>query len=135
MRVFQTGELTRLRSAQQAAMMDTTVRLVYRGNTLDAYGMPIKGWAEDEEIACGYDAKAIKEVMNGTEVTLTDARLRLPIGTTLDRRDRFKITKRFGEILASPPTYEILGEPRQGPSGLLLDLRLVTDGSDAAEGA
>lgn len=134
MRVLQTGELTRLRSAQEAAMMDTAVRLVYRETGKDEYGMAIKGWAEDAELACGYDAKAIKEVMDGTQVVLTDARLRLPIGTVIDNRDRFKITKRFGEILADPPTYEILGEPRQGPSGLLLDLRLVTDGSDA-EGA
>jgi hypothetical protein len=134
LRVLQTGELTRLRSAQQAAMMDTVVRLVYREPAVNEYGMAIGEWADDAELACGYDGKAIKEVMVGTQVVLTDARLRLPIGTTLDNRDRFRVTNRFGEILANPPTYEILGEPRQGPSGLLLDLRLVTDGSDA-EGA
>lgn len=115
-------------------MMDTAVRLVYRVTGANEYGMAIKAWAEDEELACGYNATAIKQVMDGTRVTLTDARLRLPIGTTLDSLDRFRITKRLGEILADPPTYEILGEPRQGPSGLLVDLRLVTDGSDA-EGA
>ena len=115
-------------------MMDTAVRLVYRETGKDEYGMSIHEWAEDAELACGYDAKAIKEVMVGTQVVLTDARLRLPIGTVVDNRDRFRVTRRFGEILANPPTYEILGEPRQGPSGLLLDLRLVTDGSDA-EGA
>jgi hypothetical protein len=135
LRVFQTGELTRFRSAQEAAMMDTAVRLVYREIAANEYGMAIKVWSEDEELACGYDATAIKQVMDGAQVILTDARLRLPNGTTLDNRDRFKVTKRFGEILDDPPTYEILGEPRQGPSGLLIDLRLVTDGSDAAEGA
>lgn len=115
-------------------MMDTAVRLVYRETGKDEYGMAVFEWADDAELSCGYDAKAIKEVMVGTQVVLTDARLRLPIGTTLDNRDRFRVSKRFGEILADPPTYEILGEPRQGPSGLLLDLRLVTDGSNA-EGA
>src|SRR3972149_3000178 len=101
-------------------MMDTAVRLVYREIAVNEYGMAIKVWAEDEELACGYDATAIKQVMDGAQVILTDARLRLPNGTTLDNRDRAKGSRGAGTGRDVPPPAESLGGRLHGPSGLLI---------------
>ena len=129
MRAFTSDELERMQAAQGDAMQDTCVRLAYGSSSTDDYGMPVATYTAGEAMSCGFDPTAKEEAMDGTQVVMTDAKLRLPIGTTLDHRDRIRITHRFGVALASPPTFEIIGEPERGPSGLVLNLRLVTDGS------
>lgn len=98
----------------------------------DDYGYEIEAWAAVAESECGLDMTAQREVMDETEVALTDARLRLPLAMEgmVENLDRFRIDERFGVELAVPPTYEILGQARRGPSGLVYNLKLVTDGSD-----
>jgi hypothetical protein len=69
--------------------------------------------------------------MDGTEVVLTDAVLRLPIDSVVTNVDRVQVTHRYGEMLLTPWTFAVIGMPRRGPSGLLLNLRLVTFGAGA----
>jgi len=42
--------------------------------------------------------------------------------------DRVRVTHRYGEALGSPLVFDAIGEPRHGPSALLLDLRTTTEG-------
>lgn len=108
-------------------MQDTAIIMTYVAGTGD-YGYA-KSYTTGATVVCGYQAKA-KEVMQDTQVVMTDVILRMPIDTVISNRDRVKVTKRFG-VAITPETYEILGAPERGPSGLVLKLRKVTDGSDA----
>jgi hypothetical protein len=127
MNAFSTTELERMQGAQTGAMQDTCIILQYVAGSGDyGYG---QSYTTGATVVCGLNHKA-REVMQDTQVVMTDAVLRLPIATAVDNLDRVKITKRFG-VAVTPETYEILGAPERGPSGLVLKLRKVTDGSDA----
>jgi hypothetical protein len=128
-RAFTAGELGRMEDTQEGAMQDTCRRMVFVEDIADAYGMPATEWVEDVALECGFDAMAKPEAMEGTEVVMADAVMRLPMGTELDHRDRLKVTHRFGVMVEEPETFEVIGEAERGPSGLVLKLRLVTDGS------
>jgi hypothetical protein len=123
------SELARMQAANESAMWDTGHRLIYDGTAKDRYNKPAAKWTEDAtDVACGYSAKS-REVMEGTQVVLTDGSLRLPIATVMVNTDRWKLTKRYGVALAVPLVFDILGALAPGPLGLVVNLRLVTDGS------
>jgi hypothetical protein len=125
MRHLQTTELGRLQDTQEGAMMDTCVVLTFAEGVTNEYGKPKPGYQAGSAIECGFNATARKEVMDGAQVAITDAQLRLPIGTTITNLDRLRITHRHGVALTTPLTFAIIGEPRRGSSGLLLNLRSV----------
>jgi len=116
-----------MRDTQEGAMMDTCVRLRYGAGTTDAYGMPDVGWTEAEEYDCGLDVGKRDEMMDEAQVAGEFAVLRLPIDTEISRLDRLRITKRFGVELDEDERidYEIVGEPRRGASGLILNIMRV----------
>ncbi len=127
---FTIGELDQMQATQEAAMMDSCVLLKRSDGASDGYGYPGALWTESAPLSCGLDvgARLIAsggEAMGQTQAPLSDARLRLPIGTDITQIDRLKVTHRFGVVLASPVMYSVIGVRKQGPSGLVLDLRLV----------
>lgn len=126
MRAFTTDELTRMQTTQESAMMDTCVVMAYSSMT-DDYGNPKPVYTDTYESECGLEHLNPAEVQATGEVPIVDARLRLPIDTELDERDRIKITHRFGAELDIPQTFEIAGPVERGPSGLELSLRIVDD--------
>ena len=132
MRAFTTDELSRMQSTQESAMMDTcqVVRRMESGT--DDYGYPIEAYEIVWTGECGFDASSNKEVMESGQVAVIDAQIRLPISIQedFDNLDRIKITYRHGVEDESPQTFEMIGEPERGPSGLVVNLRLVTNGSD-----
>lgn len=125
---FSTDELAAMQVAQDAHMMDACTIDAYSAGAADAYGNPSDGWTSGSEIACGFKQAKPREIMGTTRVPEWDAQLRLPIDTAVDPRDRITLTKRHG-VAVTPVTYEILGSPRRGPSGLVVDLVKITDGS------
>ena len=128
MTVLSADDLVTMRATQEAHMMDACHLLGYAAGALDDYGKPVVTYGNDlAEIPCGYSSKS-REVMVNAQVVLTDAVVRLPIDTVIDARDRIQVIRRHGGAI-TPQTFEIIGEPQRGPSGLVLDLRLVTDGS------
>lgn len=129
---FTLGELDQMQATQQAAMMDTCVLLRRSNGASNEYGYPEALWTESAPLSCGLDvgARLIAsggEAMGQTQAPMSDARLRLPIDTDITQIDRVKVTHRFGVVLASPNLYSVIGVRKQGPSGLVLDLRLVTN--------
>lgn len=123
---FTAAELTALEGAQEAHMMDICTIGVYHA-VPDSYGIPTPTYTASSPVICGLDENARLEVQSRGEVVMVDAVLRLPIGTVVDSRDRITITHRFGSELTVKPVYNIIGAPRRGASGLLLNLAIVTE--------
>jgi hypothetical protein len=133
MRAFDYGELDGMRATQDSAMMDTCILGERVELSRDVYGMPVVGWSWGDPVICGLNPVKHVEIMDGTEVVLTDAMLRLPIDTVITHVDRVQITHRYGEALIMPWVFACIGMPRRGPSGLLLNLRMITFGAGIAE--
>jgi hypothetical protein len=132
-REFSAEELAGMQATQESAMQDECVHLQYTSGSTDDYGFPMPTYSEASTYDCGFDPSAREEGMEGTEVAMMDAAVRLPLvaESAISATDRIKITKRFGMALVNPLTYDIVSLPERGPSGLVMNLRLVTDGSDA----
>ena len=134
MRAFTTGELDRLQDTQEGAMQDVCQILVY-SSTADDYNNPVPAHAvgvdqADQEVACGVQHVAPTEEMASGEVPVISVVIRLALDTTLDERDRIKVTHRFGVLLDTAQVFEIEGPVKRGPSGLVVNGRQVTDGSE-----
>jgi hypothetical protein len=131
---FTSAELAGMRAANEAAMMDSCLVLVYSTDATDDYGIPVPTYTAGEPVPCGLDNlagrgyRSSREVMIDSQVVILDARLRLPVGTTIKAADRVQITHRFGEALANSVTYDVIGDPMRGPSGLQVNLKAVHAG-------
>jgi len=124
---FNTDELTRMQAAQQAGMMDTCIVSTFAAGETDPYGEPSQSWTDGAATRCGLNMATQREVMDGTQVVLADAVLRLPIATVIGARDRVTVTHRFGVALNPVLNYEWIGEPMRGASGLRVNLRTRTN--------
>ncbi len=131
MRHFTTAELSRLQSTQVSAMQDTCILQTYTAaSASSAYGYGYGGgYSDTVPVACGLDMSPSREVMEGAQIALPDARLRLPLGTSIINVDRVRVTHRYGVALSTPLVYDVIGLPERGPSGLQLNLRLATEGA------
>ncbi len=121
-------ELDRMQDTQEGAMMDECTILSYSSTTVS--GEVQDGWSGGgTPVACGLNTKKSKEIhKEDLSIVRTDAQLRLPIGTTIEPRDRIQVLSRFNVTEDEQLIYGIEGEPRKGPSGLLLDLVIVEPG-------
>ena len=129
MSAFTAAELAAMQTAQEAHMMDSCVIQRFATGDGDDYGPggPPAYTDDDAAIACGFKPASVREIMDGTQVAMTAAQIRLPISTVLDNRDRIKVTKRFGVTLTPAEIYRIVGHPKRGPSGLIVQADSVTD--------
>lgn len=129
MRAFTADELTRMRSVQVDAMMDTCTLRIWTP-TLDDYGTEIAGWTDTANIACGWDVSGgggnggnERRRLDGTITTIAATlRLSLPDGEGLTEEDKVTVTHRNGELLAPVMAYGIDGYPQRGPTGYVLRL-------------
>ena len=122
---FSTEELTNFRSTQTNHMMDTVVRQVYSA-TSNSYNEDVVTYTDQTAIDCGLDMRPGSERHTQSYTALEyDATMRLPITTTINARDRLKVTKRFGETLSTALVFEIVGPVQRGPSGIRLLLKRV----------
>lgn len=123
---FTAAELAGMRSANTAHMMDTCYVQTY-SRTFNSFNEPVEAWADAASAtACGLDMRPGREGHGEDKTTLEyDATIRLPITTTVDAKDRIKITKRFGETLSAALVFRIEGPVQRGPSGIRLLLRRV----------
>jgi hypothetical protein len=126
MTALRAGELDRLAVAQEWHMGDTCQVLAY-SSTQDAYNVPVATYTAGSEIACGFGRTSPSRGLDRALVPQADAELRLPLGTAVTAQDRIRITQRLGEELDPAEDYEIVGPTWQGPSGLVLKLKKVTE--------
>lgn len=123
--MFSAADLTGMRAAQVAHMMDTCV---FQANvqTKSADGQNVDTWPVDSgDVVCGLEMKSGSE-RHGTEMVLLeyDAMIRLPIASNPNVRDRIKVTKRFNEDIADL-VFDIVGPIQRGPSGIRLLLKRI----------
>lgn len=121
------ADLTFMRAAQAGHMYDTAIRQAY-SSTTNSFNESVGAWDETStvEIPCGLDMRPGTLRRSAAYTTLEyDATIRLPITTTIDARDRLRITKRFGETLATALVFEIAGPVQRGPSGIRLMLKRI----------
>jgi len=110
-------------------MQDTCNILVY-GSMTDAYGNPKAVYTAGGDVVCGLELVSPDETQDTGDVPLIDAKLRLPIDTDIDERDRIRITHRYDVDLDTLLVFEIDGPVKRGPSGLVVALRVVDDGTE-----
>ena len=123
--MLRAGEIASMRGVQNAHMMDECVILAY-SSVPDGYNLTTDTWTAGSPIACGVRHDGRREAMDDAEVVIADATIRLPIGTTIDRLDRLRVTKRHG-VAIEPVTYAIIGIPKRGATGLRITAREVTE--------
>ena len=138
MRHFTSTELTRMRSTQDGAMQDVCRVGAYTAAD-DAYNLPDVTYVYGIEVICGLELDPpgfaqVGELQASGEVPVINARLRLPLDTAIDPRDRIRVEQRYNEDLTTVQVFEIEGPVKRGPSGLVLDLRIVDDGSGLGHG-
>lgn len=109
-------------------MQDRCQVLAYTVGAPNAYGHSAITYPAGSSIACGWKP-VTNEFMQDTQVPAWDGRLRLPIYTVVANHDRIRLTHRFGVALSPVQDYAIIGNPERGPSGLVLKLKSITDGS------
>lgn len=124
MRAFTTTELSRMQATQEAAMQDTCRLGAYR-STEDGYNNPAPEYVYGVLLDCGVEHVQPDEVQDTGLIPALDVRIRLPIDTAVDDRDRVMVTHRYGVEIANPAVYEIVGPVKRGPSGLVLECREV----------
>ena len=127
MSTFSQSELSAMQATQEAHMMDAGQILFWSAGAADGYGVPVATYTAGPEIACGFEfANQTDEAQGETDVPVVDAKLRLALSEAIGSDDRFRLTKRFGAVVINTD-YEIVGEPRLGPSGWHIDLAQVTE--------
>jgi hypothetical protein len=120
-------ELDGMQAAQESAMMDTCV-LMRHSETLDELRHPVPKWTDGETSVCGLDQTGGSEQRGSNRVVVKwDARLRLPLNTVIDLRDRVRIILRFGRP-CTPIIYEVSAPPEIGPSGMVVSCMKVQPG-------
>lgn len=98
------------------------------------------GWgANDSADAWTYDAVntvkcnlfpgATTETTDGAEYTITDCDIVVPIGTSVDRGNRLKVTHKFGAVLGTAEVYAIKGEPQDRTACLRMNCTRVLGNS------
>lgn len=126
MRDLSADELTSLRAFAEATMQDECY-IMRRSRTYSASsGEPVETYTADASaVACGFEPTGNTERWRGVvAVTDVDARLRLPFGTAIDDSCHVQVTQRHGQAVTAE-TYDVVSEPRTGPSGIVCDLKRV----------
>lgn len=124
--MFTSTDLTNMRTGQTDHMQDTGNMQPISTST-DTFGQVVESWPSNSaDVSCGLDMRPGSEV-RGIDKTVIkwDATVRLPITTTVNIRDKFRVTKRFAESLSTALTFEIVSPIQRGPSGIRLLLRIV----------
>jgi len=118
-------ELSRMRASAEETMNDLCIISRYLPDEADAFNVRKDNWEDDaEEVICGFKIAQNKEAMEGSEVVMIDAELRLPYDVEFGRRDKVRLTYRLGEFVAvaDQQTFRIVGQPIHGHAAVVLKL-------------
>jgi len=85
-----------------------------------------------KEIPCGFQFLSPDDATSegaGQHVPTSDAVARLPARHVITSDMRFRLTRRFGDTLAAPLEFTVVGDSRVGMFAQRVSLRRVTGGS------
>lgn len=126
--VLSADELTGMRTTATESMPDTC-KILTASETADGYGQMVTTWSTGSAIACGFGwpgrMDGERRRANGT-ILVVAATLRLSLGTAVAVKDKVLITHRLGTAITPNLTFGVAGLPRQGPTGIVVDLEEVT---------
>ena len=114
-----------MRGSAEETMNDMCIISRYLPDEVDEFNVQEDNWEDDiEEIICGFKIVQNKEAMEGSEVVMIDAELRVPYDVDFGRRDKIRITYRLGEFIlrANQQTFRIVGQPIHGHAAVVLKL-------------
>lgn len=116
-----------MQRAQEAHMLDRCTLHYPTSEGTDGYNVPVLG-DQEFQTQCGYDASGGREVSDGSETVVADAALRLPLAMLpyVSKFGKIEITERHGRRVDPPLVFEMIGDPDEGPSGIVLTLRRVS---------
>lgn len=116
-------ELAGLQAGGESTMLDQC-RIEYHDRTgpVDNHGKPTKVPVAPVTKRCGFRPGGGREVQNGSERSVSDASIRLPVGTEIDNLDVIVLTQRFGRPVPEQ-RYNVIGMPRYGPTAIILTLQ------------
>lgn len=118
------GDIVRLKAEAQGMFRDKCK--VGVATFSDVHDPTSLAWSYGAELSCGFDASQSDETVDGAEATITDAVIRVPVGTSVNADDRIKITVRNFATLGTPEIYAVVGAPRLGMTALLCNVKRVT---------
>jgi hypothetical protein len=125
------GQLAAERYATGETFTDTCQRLVFAATDTDyGTGTGAPGYTAGASFPCSFQGRTAPDAMDETAVRITEADLYFAHNATLGPSDRVKITHLYGELQASPQTFEVVEGPLIDGNVQHAVLRLVTDGSD-----
>jgi len=126
MALVDANDLTDMRAVYASSLADTCIPMTRSTTTADD-GQVIESWTDGTAIACGFEPTGGTEQRRADMTVLAyDAKLRVPLGTALTYLDKVRITYRLGTALATALTFQVEGDPQQGPVGKVLLLKRVT---------
>lgn len=121
------AELAAMADTADESMMDTCI-IQTATVTADAVGGTSITWTDSTAIACGVQFTSERR-QESIEVAGTrydvDATIRVSLDVTVQPTNRVKVTKRYGQTLATAWTFEVLGVARRGPSANVLKARQI----------
>lgn len=121
------ADIANMKECSENTMLDTcTIDTQAAGTGKNPTG---GAFTSSDAISCGFNASASDEVFDGSQQTITDAKIRLPADTVASSKNQITITKRFGVAISPVQHFAILGEPKLTPSELVCNCRRVTRGS------
>ncbi len=127
MTLLDANDLAMLRADQALSFLDTC-QIAPVVETAATGGELVESWPTyADAVACGFEPTGGRERRRGQgTILITDATLRLALGTTITARSRVKVTKIKGETLSTPLYFGVVGSPRQGKTALVVELEEVS---------
>ena len=93
-----------------AGVMGDAGRVLAYSETQDALGTPKATYTPGESTPCLFSPVTARQTFRpDATISVTVAKLRLPLGIHVTRRDRFEVTQRFGVDLDEPLTFAVTG--------------------------
>lgn len=137
MPLFSAAQLAMMQGVQERHMQDEGWVYTYDPTAVNAYNLPVAAYTKaSRATVCGFEPTA-NEVQRSGEVGTIDGKLRLPLDTAINEHDLFLLTKRYGVALTDTSVindeavtgqlYSVFGPPERGPSGLVVNLKSVTE--------
>jgi hypothetical protein len=101
------SNIATMRDVAELSMLDTAIVLT---RAVGDWGHPgADGTSASAPIPAGLRMTVTKETMDGNQVAVSDAEIRLPVGTVVTNHDRIQIAKRHSETLTTPLLFAVVG--------------------------
>jgi len=124
MRQISSSEVSRIRTSQLETLHDVCVIQTFSSSGSNTFGETVGSWTSGCPIACGlWENGGVKSYQGNVILTEADATLRLPSGTAITTKNYVKVTYLYGSAVSGSLIYSVYSEPKNGLSGLVVELK------------